>query len=170
MAGIKLEGMEEVLELLIQTERQTERMCGRSIYPGAKIVSNECKARLNSLVTDDSLFAFSEKYGRMRKGPTTRQKKFLIESMGIASMRHRGGVYDVKLGFDGYNDIASPRWQNGQPNAMIARSVNKGTSFMVAQPFMDQTIVASKAAAEEAMAIQFDKELEKLWSRGSAHF
>ena len=48
---------------------------------------------------------------------------------------------------------------------MIARSLNKGTSFMEAQPFMDQTIDAARHPVEDRIEQQFYKELENLWGR-----
>lgn len=162
MAHMGVEGMEEYIELLIQTDKQVERMCGRSIYPGAKLISNAVKGALKNVKTDDSYHKLAERYGR-KHGITTKQLEGLIVSMGIARMRHRGDTYDVKLGFDGYNSI-------GQPNALIARSLNKGTSFLQAQPFMDTTVAQNQHAVEQAIVNQFEKELEKLWSRQSAHF
>lgn len=165
MAAIVVTGFTEYLDLLDLTERQVKTMCGRAIYPGAKVVANECKKQLQELRTHDELFRITEKYGALREGPTKRQKKFLIESMGIADMRRNGDGWDVKLGFDGYNDIVSKRWPKGQPNAMIARSVNKGTSFMRAQPFMDKTIRASEKICIVAIENEFNKQLEKYWGR-----
>lgn len=165
MSAIRVEGMEEYLRLLDLNYKQLERICGRSVYPGAGYAYKECKKRVQALRTDDSYIKFSMQYGRNRRGITTRQKKGLIESLGIASLRHVGGAFDVKLGFDGYNDVVSKRWPNGQPNAMIARSVNKGTSFMEAQPFMDQTVEAIRHTVENKIETQFYKELQKLWDR-----
>ena len=165
MAAIVVTGFEEYLDLLDTTERQARTMCGRAIHPGAKIVADECKKELEALRTDDDLFRISEKFGALRAGPTKRQKKALIESMGIAKMRRTGGGWDVKLGFDGYNDIVSDRWPKGQPNAMIARSVNKGTSFMQRQPFMDHSVRISEKRCIEAIEDEFNKQLEKYWGR-----
>ena len=166
MSHIRVEGMEEYLSLLDLNYKQLERICGRSIYPGAGYIYKECRKRLEAVRTDDHLFKFAEQYGRKRRGITTRQKQGLIESLGIAPlMNKRGGVFDVKLGFDGYNDIVSTKYPKGQPNAMIARSLNKGTSFMEAQPFMDQTIEAARHPVEDKIEAQFYKELERLWGR-----
>lgn len=165
MSSIKVEGLEEYLALLDLNYKQLERICGRSIYPGAGLAYKECRRRIENLRTDDHLFKFAEQYGRKRRGLTTRQKRGLLESLGIAQLRHVGGSLDVKLGFDGYNDIVSDRWDKGQPNAMIARNVNNGTSFMEAQPFMDQTIEAIRHTAENKIEQQFYKELQKLWDK-----
>ena len=162
MSAIKVEGMEEYLRLLDLNYKQLERMCGRSLYPGAKVIANDCKKRLQNLRTDDTYAAY---HGGFKRGLTRRQKTGLIESLGIAKIRRKGGGFDVKLGFDGYNDVVTDRWPKGQPNMMIARSVNKGTSFMEAQPFMDQCIEAKRAEVEEAIEQQFYKELGKYWDR-----
>jgi len=159
---ITLEGTAEVLDLLQTTVSQTKKICGRTVYVGAEIVADECKKRLMALETDDSIH--KGRTGK-RRGPSKRQKAALIESMGIASIRYNAGVYDVKLGFDGYNDIVTERWPKGQPNAMIARSVNKGTSFMEAQPFMDLSVESKKDVAEKAMTEEFSKQVEKLWEK-----
>lgn len=166
MSHIRVEGMEEYLRLLDLNYKQLERICGRSIYPGAGYIYKECRRRLENIRTDDHLFKFAEQYNRKRRGITSRQKRGLIESLGIAPLRHKnGGIVDVKLGFDGYNDIVTNKFPKGQPNAMIARSLNKGTSFMEAQPFMDQTIEAARHPVEDKIEQQFYKELEKLWGR-----
>lgn len=170
MANIKIEGMDEWLECLIATERQTANICGRSIYPGAKIVANTCKEIMEKLPTDDMLFRMSEKYGALREGLTKRQMRQLIASMGIASMQYSKGEYHVKLGFDGYNDIKSERWPEGQPNMMLARALNRGTSFLRAHPFMDQTETRSKGKAEKAIEEQFYNELDKFWAKQYPQF
>lgn len=162
MASIEVTGFTELLDLMDLTEKKIKSICGRTIYPGAKVVANVCKKELESLQTDDQLFRITKKFGALRAGPTKRQKRFLIESMGIAKIRRYKDGWDVKLGFDGYNDIVSERWPKGQPNAMIARVVNKGTSYMKAQPFMEKTIKISENACIRAMQDEFDKEFNKI--------
>ena len=66
------------------------------------------------------------------------------------------------MGFDGYNDIKTKRWPNGQPNALIARACESGSSAMLKQPFVRPAIQRKKDAALEAMKQAADRELEKL--------
>lgn len=165
MATIKFEGLEDFINLCIFTDRQLDRVIGRTIYPGGDVMSNAIKNSLQSIRTDDSFWRFANQYGRKIKGPSSRQKQALIDSFGIAQIRKNKYGYNVKCGFDGYNDIVSERWPQGQPNAMIARSVNKGSSFMEAQPFMDTAVSKAEGATIEAMKTQFDKELDKIWNK-----
>lgn len=161
MSSIKVEGMEDYLRLLDLTNAKLRSICGRSIYPGAKIIAQDCKRRIQNLHVDTSYFG---KWS-YRLGITNKQKEGLSDSMGIARIRRKGGSFDVKLGFDGYNKIKTKTYPKGQPNAMIARSVNKGTSFMKAQPFMDQSIEACRKPVEDKIEEQFYKELERLWGK-----
>ena len=129
------------------------------------------------IYVDNTLFAWSP----WRKGITGGWKKALQESMGIASMRKDRDGYNVKLGFDGYSDIRENRgYVDGKaitvynsnknpehrvPNAVIARTTNKGSSNLPAQPFMDRTIEVSRDKVEQAIMEQFSKELDKLWNK-----
>lgn len=151
------ETVREYLNLLRGALEKRKQLFTRSIKPGADIVADYCKGKLLDLKTDDTFFKFSQQYNHPRRGPTKRQKAGLVESMGLAPIQKKPDGWDVKLGFDGYNDIVSERWPKGQPNAMIARSVNKGTSFMVAQPFMDKTVSVTTAKANKAIEEEFIK-------------
>lgn len=164
MASLKFDGLEDFINLCIFTDKQLDKVIGRTIYPGGRVMSSAIQASMQTIKTDDSYWKNARKYGRKIK-PSSRQLKALIESYGIAKIRKNKFGYNVKCGFDGYNDIVSERWPNGQPNAMIARSINKGTSFMEAQPFMDTAVSSAEGATVEAMKNQFDHEIEKIWNK-----
>lgn len=160
MASIEITGFKEYFDLLNTTESQVRTMCGRAIHPGAKIVANEAKKQLRNIPVDST-----ETHKKRQHHISQQQKNGLIESMGIAKMRRTGDGWDVKLGFDGYNDVITSKWPKGQPNAMIARSLNKGTSFIKPYPFMDKAIRISEKQCIEAMEKEFNKQLEKYWGR-----
>lgn len=165
MAKIKVEGLSEYLELLEVTEKKARSMIGRSIHPGAKIVARECKRRVDNLETDDTP---ANKIGPgklLRRGVTSAQKKGLQLSLGIATMRRYGDELNVKLGFDGYNSVKTKYYPKGQPNMMIARSVENGTSYMMPTHFMELTVKTTEKVCIEEMEKAFDLELEKYWSR-----
>lgn len=164
MASIKFEGLEEFINLCVFTDKQLDKVVGRTIYPGGKVMSGAIKDSMNGIRVDDSFWGFASQHAR-KHGPSSRQLKALIESFGIAKIRKNKYGYNVKCGYDGYNDIVSDRWPNGQPNAMVARSINKGTTFMEAQPFMDTAVARAEGATIEAMKVQFDKELDKIWNK-----
>lgn len=165
MASFKCEGMEEFIETCIFTEKNIDKIVGRSIYPGAELMGTAIKAATAGIPVNDRLFMFAYHFRRAKKGITSRQKKALIESMGIAEIKKNKYGLNVKIGWDGYNDIVSPRWPKGQPNAMIARSLNSGTSFLQKYPFVDVTVRAYANPTVKAISDQFDKELDKIWNK-----
>lgn len=160
MASLKDERVESFINLCIFTDKQLSTTIRKSIFKGGKVMGDAVGKAVANLPVDDG----DHHHGR-RKSITSRQKKGLMESFGIAKVRETRYGWNVKLGFDGYNDIITPKYPKGQPNAMIARSLNAGTSFMEKYPFMDMTVSAYREATISAIEKEFDKRVEKLWNR-----
>lgn len=161
MASFESQGLDDFINLAVFTERQINSVIGRSIHPGARLMANAVKTAVQKIPVDDR----KSHHGSRRQGITSVQKQGLIESFGIAKIRKTRYGWDVKIGFDGYNSIVTKKYPKGQPNAMIARSINSGTSFMKAYPFMDTTVKANEEATVQKISDQFDKELDKIWNR-----
>ena len=160
MASFESQGLDDFINLAIFTDRQINSVIGRSIHPGARLMANAVKKAMKDIPVDDG----SHHHGK-RRGISTIQKEDLDKSFGIAKIRKTRHGWDVKLGFDGYNRIVTKKYPKGQPNAMIARSINSGTSFMRSYPFMDMTVEANEEATVQKISDQFDKELDKIWNR-----
>jgi hypothetical protein len=132
-------------------------MIGEAIYEGAAIVADEVKKGIESIPIDDRYAAG----GTMLHGITQEQKQGLLDGFGIASMQNENGYLHVKLGFNGYNSMRTKNFPNGQPNSMIARSVNSGSSFRQRIPFVDNAVNSAKSRAEEKMKQKLDEAIEK---------
>ena len=105
--------------------------------------------------------------GRARDGGlidtvTLPQKAGLLDGFGISRMKDDGGFVNVKLGFDGYNSTRTEKYPRGQPNVLIARSVNSGTTFRKKTKFVDKAVNSAKKAAEAAMDAACSREIEKI--------
>ncbi len=158
MAKISVYGFDEVTRKLEAAVSQEETAAKKAIYGGAAVVADAVKQEIDKLPTD-------ERYGTPMhpvKGIKQVQKDGLKESFGIAPLRNDKGFLNVKLGFDGYNGLKTKRWPKGQPNAMIARAAESGTSFSEKNPFMRNALKSSKAAAKKEMSETFEKEIGKL--------
>lgn len=137
MARITFKGLEEYEKKLSLLAKDTEQICGAAIYEGASIVADEIKAGIRSL---------PRQTGVTQKG--------LEEGFGISKLREDNGFYNVKLGFEGYN-------ANGEPNVMMARIMESGTSKVPKHPFVRPAVNRAKAAAQDKMAAVLDEEIEK---------
>lgn len=93
---------------------------------------------------------------------TERQRQGLLDSLGVAPIHERLGTYDTKIGFDGYNDVKTERWPDGQPNAMVARSCAKGSIAMKRQPFINKAVNRVAHKAQYAMEKAANDEIKKV--------
>lgn len=162
MATLKIEGLDEYERMLsLLAELNTvQGICGATVYAGADVMADAIRAEIEALPvvpanrvgTPDNKLA----------GITGKQKDGLLDSFGITPMQHKDGFYEVKLGFDGYNDVQTAAHPNGQPNSLIARSVNSGTSFRQKIPFIDRAVRSAKKETEAAMVAACDDEFKKI--------
>lgn len=136
MATIRFSKLRDYELMLGKIGDASKDICGAAIYEGAKIIADEVKANLSSLhaVSDvDAIMAAKKEEATYL---TIRAKIGLMKSFGVTPMqRDRDGIYNVKLGFDGYNDVKTKKWPKGQPNQLIARACESGSSAMIKQPF-----------------------------------
>lgn len=158
MAKFQFEGVDKLVAQYEKLAENTEHIIGKAIYNGAGVVMKSVKGAVDGISTDDH-------YGTAENpisGPSTIQKLGLQYSLGIAKMRNDHGFRNVKIGFDGYNRLKTKAWPKGQPNSMVARSVESGTSWMTKQPFMRKAEQSAKGPCEAIMAETVDKEIQKI--------
>lgn len=158
MAKIEFKGLDVYIEHLNKLDNKTDQYIGKAIYKGADVVADSIKKAIYSLPSDDSSYSKD----KIKTGPTSIQKAGLVHSFGIAKMRKEGSELNVKIGFDGYNQVVTKRWPQGQPNAMVARSIESGTSWMAKNPFVSKGTRAGKKTAESVMKETIESEIEKL--------
>lgn len=160
MATIQFKKGNEYILKVAKLEAAVKRdLIGRAVYDGAAVVTDEIRKSLKQVPTDEGYGTESAP----ARGPKKAQKKGLYESLGITSMQDDGtGFLNVKIGFDGYNDIVTKRWPKGQPNQMVARSVESGTTWMQKNEFVKRAVKASRKRATEAMKKAVDKGIEKI--------
>jgi len=159
MATFKFEGVDELVKKYEKLEKDSEKIIGEAIYKGAGYVARVIQNSIAGIATDNR-----NKIGTPDdplSGPKTIQVIGLQKSLGIAKMRNDNSFRNVKIGFDGYNTLKTKRWPNGQPNMMVARSIESGTSWMQKQPFMRKAEQAAKGPCEMIMADSVESAIQK---------
>ena len=127
----------------------SEKMCKRAIYDGAKVVGDEMKRQIETIpVVEEG----RSKHEKVFTGATRAQIDGLIESMGLPKMKKTEIGLNTKIGFDGYNSVKTKKYPKGQPNMMIARSINSGTSFRNKFPFVERAAQNAESRAVTAMS------------------
>lgn len=158
MAKFQFEGVDDLISQYQKLANDTDAIIGSAIYQGAKVVMRAVESSVEGIITDN-------RYGTAEQptsGPSSIQKEGLRHSLGIAKLRDDNGFKNVKIGFDGYNRVKTKTWPQGQPNSMVARSIESGTSWMQKQPFMRKAEQSSRSACERVMGEVVDKEIKKI--------
>lgn len=163
MAKMQVQGTKEYALKLSMFGKDIDKIAGKAIFGAADIVANEIKDNIRNLE------AKHDKYNLVafRKGEkgmlTIAQKKGLLESFGITKMaKSKKGFFDVKIGFDGYNSVKTKKYPKGQPNQLIARTLESGSSFMDPVPFVRPAVNATRRSAKEKMQQVIDEEAKKI--------
>lgn len=158
MARFEFVGLDEYLKTLRELGDQSDGIIKRAVFDGAAEVAKAVEAEIQALPeVEHNGYQFP--WQLPIKGVTKEQKKGLLDGMGLSKMENDNGYINTKLGFDGYNDVKTKELPKGQPNAMLARSINSGSSTRQKIPFMNRAVKAAKAKAEDAMAARLDKDI-----------
>lgn len=159
MAFIRFDGIDDYISQLQKLNTNTNEIIGKAIYAGAGIMADAIKQNIRALPVVTG-------YGTTEKplpgGVTAVQKAGLLDGFGISKLQDDGGYLNVKLGFDGYNRTRTEMYPQGQPNQLVARGVESGTSWKQKKPFIRPATTRSRKAAETEMKRVLDEEIEKI--------
>lgn len=158
MAKMTIRGLEDKIAELEELSIQAPEIIRRTLYEGAGVVADNMRQAIQGIPTDNRIGTPENPV----YGIQPMQKQGLEESFGITPMKHENDGYNVLIGFDGYNGIRTKKYPGGQPNQLIARSVERGTSFRRAYPFIKKTVRSSKAAAQKKMLETYEEEVNKI--------
>lgn len=159
MAKITFPGLNDYELMISKLSKGVDDIAGRAIYAGAGIVADAIKENIKALPI---VRGYGTTENPLPGGVTAPQKAGLIDGMGISPMQNDAGYLNVKIGFDGYNATKTEKYPQGQPNQLVARGVESGTSWKQKKPFVRPAINASKSRAEAEMARILDQEIEKI--------
>lgn len=159
MAVIRFKNLEEYELRLSALSKHTQEICGRAIYQGAKIVTDEVRKGIEGLPV---IRGYGTQSNPLPGGVTAAQKEGLLDGLGITPLAEKDGFYNVKVGFDGYNKTKTAQYPQGQPNQLVARGAESGTSWKGKSPFVRPAVTRAKPEAEKKMAEVLDDEINKI--------
>ena len=162
MAKITFPGLTEYEQQISRLGQNAQQMAGKAIYAGAEIIADAIRANIQRIsASSDRTGLYA--YAKQDPPPLTESaKKGLLDGLGIAPLQDDNGYMNVKVGFDGYNDLRTEKYPKGQPNVMIARSLESGSSIAPKRPFVRPAVTNSRKLAEAKMAEVLDAEMKKI--------
>lgn len=154
-------GLNNYIAYLQSIEAVTDEMIGEAVYDMAKVVADKVRANIEALpaVSNEANIAtYREGYSRLSEP----EKQGLMDGFGVSPLQDDSGYRNVKLGFDGYNSIKTKKYPQGQPNALIARVTESGSSYREKTPFIRPAVNAAREPAEKAGQAKIDEKIKSI--------
>lgn len=152
-------GLDSYIAYLRSIDSISSDMVGEAVYEMAKIVADKVRANIEALPAvpnEANIATYKQGVSRLSEP----EKKGLLDGFGVSSIQNNDGYVNVKLGFDGYNSVKTKKYPNGQPNALIARVTNSGSSYRQKTRFVDKAVSATRKQAEEAGQAKIDEKIK----------
>lgn len=152
-------GLDNYIAYLQKINLLSSDMVGEAVYDMAKVVADKVRANIEALpAVSNAANIATYKQGISRLSEP--EKQGLLDGFGVSSIQNNDGYVNVKLGFDGYNSVKTKKYPNGQPNALIARVTNSGSSYRQKTRFVDKAVSATRKQAEEAGQARIDEKIK----------
>lgn len=161
MAKIAFKGFEVYANKILALGESTPGIVKPANYKGAAIVHKAIVEELQALPTDEVWRNNDMRYPAPL-GIKQEQKEGLINSIGFSKMENKNGFINLRIGFDGYNNLITERFPQGEPNAFVARELVLGTSRLQRNDFVKRAVRKSKAEATEAMRKEAEARINKI--------
>ena len=153
---MKTEGLDALGQQLAKLGEQARDIASGALYDGAGVMADAVNAGIGKIRTAPFKYAT----GNEKRLPSPQEKAALKRKAGIAKFRKDTDGVDTLVGLakSGYTQVAGKR----KPVAVIARSINSGTSFMQKQPVIRQAVTGAKASAEAAIISKAETMIEEI--------
>ena len=151
-------GLDSYISYLQRIDAVTDEAIGEAVYEMAKVVADSVRSGIQALPTvsnQANIATYKKGYSRLSEP----EKQGLLDGFGVSPMQDDNGYFNVKLGFDGYNSVKTKKYPQGQPNALIARVTESGSSYREKTPFIRPAVNASKKQAEQAGQMKIDEKI-----------
>lgn len=147
-------GLDELMRALEKAGKSAEEIASRALYKAAGNVADSIRKEANGIKTEKFKYATNGK----RRYPSPEEKAAVVGASGISKFKKDGDSVKTSIGYNnsGYVSIAGKQ----KPVALIANSINHGTSFMKKQPYFRKAQSQSKAV--EIIKSEIEKELDNL--------
>ncbi len=138
---------------------KTHDIAKKAIYAGAGAVADEIRDNIEFL-PDDTFrhLDWDEKF----EGVPAKQKQDMRNGLGVSPIQDdKDGNWNAKVGFDGYGAKTND-FPEGVPHALLARSIESGSSVREKTPFVRPAVRAMKRKVNDIMAKIIDEETKKI--------
>jgi HK97 gp10 family phage protein len=152
LAKMKINAGQDYALKLEKFGNDSPKIAKKVVIAGANPVTDEIRKRLVENLNDPGYVGLGDGglFGTKQNVPTGD----LLDSFGIAPPdTDKLGNTNTKIGFDGYD-------RRGTPNALKARAMESGTSWLKKRPFVRPAVNKTKQKAIDEMGKELDKQMK----------
>lgn len=154
---MRVKGLDDLITALHTLDADTDKIISTSMYDGAGLLIEQVKREIQTLPEDPGY----KQPGVLRNAVTPGEKQDLLNHVGIARYTKSGGKTSTAIGFDGYGSYKTRKYPNGVPVALVARSLEAGSSVRQKHPFMRSAVKATQEQITRMMEDRMRDELQK---------
>ena len=132
----------------------------KALEKGADVVADITRQELISMKVDDRPFVNVEKEGK-RTSIRTIQKNALIRGFGLTPIQYT----DKKNAMNKKTGVNKDVNKFNQPNVVIARRLERGTSYMDKNPVFSRASRKARNQCIKAMGDSITNSINKMWNR-----
>lgn len=157
MAKLSVNGLGTFTTQLTRLADEADKINRGALGEGAGIVADKIGSALESLpVRDDST------HPHRLYGATASEKDQIINNFGIAKFRNSGGKTETSVGFTGYVNTPSARFNDQVPTGMLMQCIEYGTAFRTGTHTVNKAINAVKGEVTAKMQEYIDTQVNKI--------
>lgn len=165
MARMNFTGVEEFSNKILALGTDAESVAKAALYDGAGVVADALRQAVDTLPTEKMHpvpgMPNGDQYGVLNV-ITEEDKQDLKGGVGIAKFENKRGGVTTAVSFNGYARRTEKKYPKGVPLAMIARSIESGSSTRAKHPFVRPLAKRVQAAALDAMIKGADKRINEI--------
>lgn len=148
MARLTYKGAQELVDKLTALGEAGHQIAESALYGGADIVADALRAGINSIPTEVS---GGGETGHPYEGLTPEDRDDMASHLGISRFESDGDSTTTSISITGYTRRTEKGYPNGVPLAMLARSLESGSSVRAKYPFARPAVAGARRSAVKEM-------------------
>lgn len=159
MARCTVDGIDIFADKLDLLARDASRINRGALGEAAGQVADAVSAALEGLPVCEEKFTPP---GHFRSGATASEKAQIIGNFGISKFKSTGGGYTTSIGFTGYVQTRSKRFNGNVPTGFLMQAIEYGTFFRVGTHTVSRAINSVRGRIPETVSEYIDREVAKI--------
>lgn len=157
---IQTDGLDALGQMLNALGERAPAAASAGLYKGAGVVADAFTQATGKIVSEPFHYLARPDLTGTKRYASPEEKAALVGKTGIAKFNKSPDAVDTLVGLQdaGYANVAGKQ----KAVALIARSINSGTSFMHKQPVYRKAGSSSKNAAEQAIVAEIERQLNEI--------